>query len=1744
MKLFLLFFMLPFALHGSQEKTRLPQASKEPVIDKRENYFQTSTSYKISSHVNPITGDLIEEEVDLIVAGIEPISVRRFYTHTGMYEPRYGGWRYNPEIYLVANFEWQEQERFAAAGEMDGSIHSFQASSSYAYSYTFDISKGFVNFKLNGQSHPLNTKIVYGKIGDKKNKKRFFWKGEVTDGSGRKRFFASNMHSWLEDILITKTRRVILDEKAYYWATPNVWTPYQLPIQEARLPNGNILHYSYVHWKKNKKWPTPPLINTITAYNSDKTKILGSILFNYTRDKHEDVTGITVVGSDGRKASMHHQGKETIRLQSVQTPDQPIIAYGHRGQSIIHVQKPDSRLTVTEYNTSGKVAAQYAPIGPNGEMHSIHKYEYLSQASIVYDAEGHKTIYRYDEHNKIHSIETYQGENLYRTDRFIWEASTGNMLQKRVEDGLGQVIQAVEYQYDKNHNPIFEKTGCSDEWRIIKRTFSDDGFNLKLTENDQDDKIVRYSYLPNTNLLIAELTYEKDTIRKRIFYSYDECAVCVKTICDDGTTENANDLSGVTYRKITEIIPKQTTPCFGLPEVSVEKTIDASGNEILLEKVFYTYAPSGKILKEEHYDANDQYRFGILNNYDERERLQSTTDPLGHQTFFTYDANNNLLSIAGPKPGQFKEISYDKVNRPVRIADAQMNGDMLITKKQYDKLGQLIEEIDVCGNSTRFTYDSLGRVIATIYSDGAIVKKEYDIQGNVTKEIDPEGYITHTLYNAFNQPLSIQYPDGTQEFFTYNRTGTLNSHTDKNGATTLFAYDIFNHLIKTETYSNDQLLKATSAVWTAFNKISETDAENTTTFFTYDYAGRKIGEQKGYQTLHYTYCPLGKLESIQEEETKIVYEYDVVGQMTAKTVQNGNDIQTQEKYIYDEAGNITHKINSQGATETIFNTQGKPIEIKDILGFTTHFAYSYPEAVTEISINPNGIQTLVLHNSRGWVKESHKKNTQGESIQKRTSSYDKKGNRRELNLFVFCGITPLKTITHNWEYGPMARIERFIEASEKETGYLYDKKGRLKTIIKPNSCRIEHEYDDLGRLARYFAHDFDYRYHYDKNDRVISVYDQISKATTRREYDPLGNVLNESLGNGLLFRNVYDTRGRRIQLILPDKSCVNYSYDGIYLYSVSRKGYTHTYAQRNQEGKVLQAILPGNLGEISIDRDGLGRYQKFSTPFYSAYYPKNAFDPVGNLLNYVYQDTLGKISNTYRYDGLNQLIQENEHSYLFDSLYNRTKKDDEECAVNSLCQISHPDYSYDLCGNLISDGEREYFYDSLDRLIAIEMDNKRIEYTYDAFHRRLSKKVSINNMFVNSTLYMWDGNHEIGAVVEGVVRELRILGEGLGAEIGSAVLYELQDKPYVPIHDHRGCVVVLTDLVSQQPVECYRYTAFGEELLNNALSPWRFASKRVDESGLVFFGRRYYQPELGRWITQDPLGFKDGPNLYAYLQNSPLMQVDCYGLFGEAFGRGFNRFSRRAFGGLEWMGANLIPIPYVQHTIESVGRWGAGGDFWGSSRYRTSANEVIPISGRTVPGLSYTHGNGMMTKREDAIKQAEYISKTHGNVQVDLLYHGTNGLMMDLIGCSLSKLGVPNSYNKMCASYYASKLKEDPNHTFTSSVHSRGGTQIMNTGRLLSPNQRKHIDVLSYGSATLIPDNYFRFARNILNPVDVVTMSNPLAFCVGLLSKQYNMNFLAPSSYCPFKAHGLLEDTYAEEIERRGDAFKEKYFYQ
>jgi len=110
---------------------------------------------------------------------------------------------------------------------------------------------------------------------------------------------------------------------------------------------------------------------------------------------------------------------------------------------------------------------------------------------------------------------------------------------------------------------------------------------------------------------------------------------------------------------------------------------------------------------------------------------------------------------------------------------------------------------------------------------------------------------------------------------------------------------------------------------------------------------------------------------------------------------------------------------------------------------------------------------------------------------------------------------------------------------------------------------------------------------------------------------------------------------------------------------------------------------------------------------------------------------------------------------------------------------------------------------------------------------------------------------------------------------------------YIPLMDGGGNVTGLADANTGAVVATYRYDPFGNLIEKTgtaealAANPFGFSTKYFDqETGLYYFGYRYYSPELGRWMTRDPLQESGGVNVYGFVGNDPVNQVDALGLVG------------------------------------------------------------------------------------------------------------------------------------------------------------------------------------------------------------------------------------------------------------------------
>jgi len=230
---------------------------------------------------------------------------------------------------------------------------------------------------------------------------------------------------------------------------------------------------------------------------------------------------------------------------------------------------------------------------------------------------------------------------------------------------------------------------------------------------------------------------------------------------------------------------------------------------------------------------------------------------------------------------------------------------------------------------------------------------------------------------------------------------------------------------------------------------------------------------------------------------------------------------------------------------------------------------------------------------------------------------------------------------------------------------------------------------------------------------------------------------------------------------------------------------------------------------------------------------------------------------------------------------------------------------------MTSDGRWNYTWDAENRLIKVESRPdtpsgswRRIEWTYDAFGRRIQQVTSIwtnNAWFVEENLKfvsdpMLFGRHiaELNATNNTLVRSyvwgLDLSGtmDGAGGVGGLTwVTLHTASGPASGTHftcyDGNGNIVSLVSATTSDVTARYEYGPFGEPIRVSgpaaAMTPFRFSTKRTDPTtDSVLYEYRVYNPTLGRWPNRDPLEEEGGRNLYGFVGNDPIRLFDRLGL--------------------------------------------------------------------------------------------------------------------------------------------------------------------------------------------------------------------------------------------------------------------------
>jgi RHS repeat-associated protein len=298
-------------------------------------------------------------------------------------------------------------------------------------------------------------------------------------------------------------------------------------------------------------------------------------------------------------------------------------------------------------------------------------------------------------------------------------------------------------------------------------------------------------------------------------------------------------------------------------------------------------------------------------------------------------------------------------------------------------------------------------------------------------------------------------------------------------------------------------------------------------------------------------------------------------------------------------------------------------------------------------------------------------------------------------------------------------------------------------------------------------------------------------------------------------------------------------------------------------------------------------------------------------------------------------------------------------------------FAYDADGNLTQDGRWDYLWDGENRLVKMtkrypvvdtckmvlpgtdsEAAFEKMTFEYDHAGRRVARNyfssVASASPFA-TVVYAYDGWDVIGELNGGANNALITAytwgndlsgtrsGAGLSRQSGAAAggvggLIKVKHEPTSTQHfvgyDGNGNVAALYDGTTGAITARYQYGPFGEVVRATGSmarkNGVRFSSKLTDnETGLVYYGYRYYNPSTGRWPSRDPIGENGGINLYGFVQNNSINEIDPFGLAGSAGG---------------WLNsqiANAINTARVQGI------------------YRKESSKVFKVAGRAEVGFKY-----------------------------------------------------------------------------------------------------------------------------------------------------------------------------------------------
>jgi RHS repeat-associated protein len=426
------------------------------------------------------------------------------------------------------------------------------------------------------------------------------------------------------------------------------------------------------------------------------------------------------------------------------------------------------------------------------------------------------------------------------------------------------------------------------------------------------------------------------------------------------------------------------------------------------------------------------------------------------------------------------------------------------------------------------------------------------------------------------------------------------------------------------------------------------------------------------------------------------------------------------------------------------------------------------------------------------------------------------------------------------------------------TSYTYDNLNRLTAIAYTGSSDYaSYTYDDLSRPLSAENQNGTVEFTYNNRGWLASETDVFGHVL-EYSYDPVGNRTSLDLDSATQTTYAYDNADRLTTLTDESSNDFNYSYDAA--------------------DRLTSVAMPNGITS-TYEYDGMSRLTRLKHENSSSTLYDDQF--CYNSANLISQIAGLSATKNYTYDNINRLTGmtdgTNTESYSYDGVGNRTASHLSSSyttgSFNRLTATDTASYSYNsngsMTGKTVGTTSWTYGWDRENRMVSAGNGTNSVAYLYDALGRRVKRTQGSDVQ-----KYTHDG---ADVVLDDINSTLTKYQNGPGidnklkAKTGSTSQYYLQD--------HLGSSVGLAN-ASGSITDSSSYDSFGNPTNTSFPSRYRFTGREFDTTtGIQYSRARFYDPGIGRFTSEDPIGFRGGDvNLYGYVRNEPFRHKDPHGL--------------------------------------------------------------------------------------------------------------------------------------------------------------------------------------------------------------------------------------------------------------------------